>query len=134
MYDYALVAERVLLKRGTETGTEWKTENEMRVSKENKIYECRWYSCFRGKTIWSKTKPLIFILMKDKEHKLTCFPESPNVSRRSRNLGVCFFYAPLRIGYYVVKVYFKKLIGVWFYFAGGGGIFHSHEGSCFCRD
>ena len=36
VYDYALVAERVLLKRGTETGTEWKTENEMRVSKEKK--------------------------------------------------------------------------------------------------
>ena len=27
----------VLLKRRTENGTEWKTENEMKVSKENKI-------------------------------------------------------------------------------------------------
>ena len=28
----------MLLKRGTENGTEWKTENEMKVSKENKIH------------------------------------------------------------------------------------------------
>ena len=48
------------------------------------------------------------ILMKDKERKLTCFSESPIVSRRSRILGVWIFYTPSHIAFYAVKIYFKK--------------------------
>ena len=53
---------RDVTKRGTENGTERKgkrneTENEMKVSKENKKYKFRRYNCLQKKRFEIKTKP-----------------------------------------------------------------------------
>ena len=61
--------------------------------------------------------------MKDKEHKLTCFSESPIVSQHSRILWYLDFFMPLHILHFMQSKFIKNSIGVWCFLVreGGGG-------------